>query len=346
MGIMNWAGSVALTSWLASTHYFCADNYWRITKVSQPNCDYYSTDWLQLQIASTDEDQECAPLTVVCRYSEYLIHELPLSLSESKWMEADWEHTRNNFKQPGFRKTVQKASDVDLLSLFLPLLLLLRLSSRFQRVDYQCVVRGSEVVISGFRGTEQEVPPITAKTVAHLTEMFSGSNGTSVDSKNVWETPIESHFLKTLIEWRVRTALEEWGARVRRLPLQRHLPPNIYTSWITFCGVKWNTVVVPPLESSAHAFLHRVQRAHVLRRPHCFCTRSTRSPSHLTPCIPWLLFCRACCLYIAFLPRDATLRTILKSMQLHTAHFYDAFTPCRSFLKHRITFKSAFFSVH
>ncbi len=68
--------------------------------------------------------------------------------------------------------------------------------------------------------------------------------------------------------------------------------------------------------------------------------------NHISPCIPWLLFCRAYCLYIAFLTRDATLRTILKSMQLHKAHLYDAFTPCHSFLKHRITFKSAFCSVH
>lgn len=74
---------------------------------------------------------------------------------------------------------------------------------------------------------------------------------------------------------------------------------------------------------------------------------STRPPSHftvhsLTLILQGLL---SIYIYIAFLTRDATLRTFLKSMQLHKAHLYDALTPCHSFLKHTITFKSAFCSI-
>lgn len=185
--------------------------------------------------------------------------------------------------------------------------------------------------------------------------MFSGPNGTRFH-RTFGRNKQEAIFLNLwLNEQRIRRALEGRGVCVLCLPLHRHLPPNRHVLiYILLCENWWDAVIVPPPEMRClpHAFLRwistesRVLYAHVLRRPHCFCTQSTRSPSNHAPCIPWLFLCRAYCLYIAFLTRDATLRTILKSMQLHKAHLYDAFTPCHSFLKHRITFKGAFCSVH
>lgn len=135
-----------------------------------------------------------------------------------------------------------------------------------------------------------------------------------------WEKPTESHLLSNSFG----------GMRcLCTLSTSPQTPASKPASWITW---------VPPPESRClpQASLNwintesRVLYAHVLRRPRC------------SPCIPWLFFCRSCCLYIAFLTRAATLRTMLKSMQFCKARLYDAFSPCRSFLKHRSHLKAHF----
>lgn len=173
--------------------------------------------------------------------------------------------------------------------------------------------------------------------------MFSGSMG-----QNVWEKQTESHFfLKLVVKW-AKDQNSFGGMRCLctlstspQTPASKPLRPELH--FVVWCchspsaRDKMSSTRLPPLnQQSTESCMHIFWDAHTVS------VLGQCTHHHILPCIPWLLFSRAYCLYIAFLTRDATLRTILKSMQLHKAHLYDAFTPCHSFLKHRITFKSAF----
>lgn len=128
-----------------------------------------------------------------------------------------------------------------------------------------------------------------------------------------------------------------------------------YTAWITFCCVKTNEMSPSSLHRRWNVFHTPSSTESALSPESCMHTFwDALSVSvlslhrrHISPCIPWLLFRRAYCLYIAFLTRVMQrweqIWRVCNYMRhicmMHSQH-------CHSFLNHRITFKSTFCSAH
>lgn len=116
-------------------------------------------------------------------------------------------------------------------------------------------------------------------------------------------------------------------------------PPELHV-----CHVKANEIYCRgPLAGEKDVF-HTPSSSthtHTPRRPRLSCP--TRPPLHFTAHSLTYIFCRAYCLCIAFLTRDATLKTFLKY-----AITYGTFVKCfhtSSFFLKTVTFRSAFCSI-